>query len=120
MYVGTVQAVTDQRETWPVMKINQSTELSITDGLRMTLTCTTTVGKNNLARYDMRWTGMDLEHSLWIEQLHVTKQGGEIERKLFFRPWLDSLAGQYTCHLFMRNHPHATVYNKTFAISGMY
>ena len=120
VHVGTTQVVTDDRGTWPVMKINQSTELSITDGLRMSLSCTATVGKNNLARYDMRWTSMDLEHSLWIEQSHVNKQGDNVERKLLFKPWLDSLAGEYTCHLFMKNHPHATTYNKTFMITGMY
>ena len=63
---------------------------------------------------------MDLEHSLWIGQSHVNKQGDDIERKLFFRPWLDSVAGEYTCHVFMKNHPHATTYNKTFVITGMW
>ena len=101
------------------MKIVRSTELSITDALKMSLTCTATVGKNNLARYDMRWDGMDLEHSFWIQQSHVVKQGDNIERKLFFKPWLDSLAGQYTCHLVRKNRPHAKVYNESFVISGM-
>ena len=113
---------TDKRGTWPAMKIVQSAELAITDALRMSYTCTATVGKKNLAHYDMRWSGMDLEHSLWIEQsnVHVSKNGDSIERRLLFRPWLDSLAGEYTCHLFMKNHPHATMYNKSFVISGMY
>ena len=102
------------------MKIVQSMEISIPDALRMTLTCTATVGKDKLAQYDMRWSGMDLEHSLWIVQSHVKKEGDDIERKLFFKPWLDSLAGEYTCNLVMKNHPHAKTYNKSFKISGMY
>ena len=102
------------------MKIVQSMEISITDALRMTLTCTATVGNDKLAQYDMRWSGMDLEHSLWIAQSHVTKQGNDIERKLFFKPWLDSLAGEYTCHLVTKNHPHAKTYHKSFVISGTY
>ena len=120
MYVATEQVDTDKGGMWPAMKIVQSTELAITDALRMSLTCTATVGKDNLARYDMRWSGMDLEHSLWIQQLHVTKEGDNIERKLIFKSWLDSLVGEYTCHLFMKKHPHATMYNKSLTISGTY
>ena len=107
-----------QTENWPVIKINQSMEFSIVDALRMSLTCTATVGKNNLIRYDMRWSGMNLDNSLWIQQSHVKKEGDYIEKKLFFKPWLDSLAGEYTCHLFVKNHPHATAYNRSHVIGG--
>lgn len=104
---------------WPPMKIVQSTELSITDALRMSLTCIAIVGENNLTRYNMKWSGMDLENSLWIEQSHVTKQGDNIERKLLFKPWLDSLAGEYTCHIVAKNHPQGNMHSKSFVITGM-
>ena len=100
------------------MKIVQSMELSITDALRMSLKCTATVGKNNLAKYDMTWSGMDLEHSLWIKQSHVTKQGDNIERTLLFMPWLNSHAGEYTCYLVIRNYPDILMHNKSYAIQG--
>ena len=100
------------------MRIVQSMELSITDALRMSLKCTATVSKNDLAKYDMRWSGMDLEHSLWIKQSHVTRQGNNIERRLFFKPWLDSHAGKYTCHLIIRNYPDIMMHNKSYLIQG--
>ena len=109
---------TGQTRTLPVMKINQTVELSVADALIMSLTCTATVGNNNTARYTMRWSGMNLNHSLWIEQPSVTRQEDYVKRKLFFKPWLDFLAGEYTCHLFMTNQPHAIVYNKSYVING--
>ena len=118
-HVGTSQIESSQNKTWPIMTIIQSTELSITDSLRMSLTCIASVGQNNLSRFDIGWSGMDLEHSLWLEQSHVTKHGENIEKKLFFKPWLYSLAGEYTCHLFKKNHPHSILYSKSYVISGM-
>ena len=115
---------TKQRKTWPTMKIVQSMEFSINgvliiDALVMSLKCTATVGKNNLAKYDMTWSGMDLEHSLWIKQSHVTKQGDNIERTLLFMPWLNSHAGEYTCHLVIRNYPDIIMmHNKSYVIQG--
>ena len=117
IHAGTVE--TSNVETWPAMKIVQSMEFSITDALRMSLNCTATVGKDKLAQYDMRWSGMDLEHSLWIAQSHVIKQGDNIEKKITFRPWLDSVAGKYTCHLVTRKRPQQQVFNQSFVISGM-
>ena len=63
VYIHTGTVETSNVETWPAMKIVQSMEFSITDDLRMSLTCTATVGKDKLAQYDIRWSGMDLEHS---------------------------------------------------------
>jgi len=102
------------------MKVVQIPEFSIIDALRTSLKCTATVGKNNLVRYDMKWSGVRSEHSLWIQQSHVTKKGDDIERSLIFKPWLDSLAGEYTCHLVLKNHPSAMMHNKSFTISGMF
>ena len=118
--LGTTQMDAGRTENLPVIKINQSMEISIVDALTMSLTCTATVGKNNFACYGMRWSGMNLENSLWIQQSDIKKEGDYIEKKLFFKPWLDSLAGEYTCHLFVKNHPHATAYNRSHVISGKY
>ena len=109
----------DQRGTWPIMTINLSTEFSLTDALMMSLTCTVTVGQNNSDLYDIRWNGMALKrHSLLIQQSHVSKYGDNIKKKLIFKPWLNSLAGEYTCHLFKKNNLHSVLYNKSYVISG--
>ena len=110
---------TDSKRTWPVMEIVQSIDFSLTDALKMTLTCKAIVGKNNSIWYDMRWSGMNTKLSVWMEQSHVAKKGDNVERRLIFRPWLDLLAGEYTCHLIEKNHNNAKIYNKSFVISGM-
>jgi len=120
MCICTDTGSTDRSGTWPTMEIAQLTDISITDALRMSLKCTATVGKNNLARYDMKWSGVHSEHSLWIQQSHITKKGDNIERSLTFKPWLDLLAGEYTCHLVVKNHPSTMMHNKSYVISGMY
>ena len=115
---GTV-GYTDNKRTWPVMEIVQSIDFSLTDALKTTLTCKAIVGKNNSMWYDMRWSGMNTKLSLWMEQSHVAKKGDNVERRLIFRPWLDLLSGEYTCHLIEKNHNNAKMYNKSFVISGM-
>ena len=108
------------------MEIVQSVDVSLTDALTMSLTCTATCNctiekdnmtLSNVSQYDMKWSGMDLEHSLWIEQSHVIKEGDIIERKLFFKPWLGSHAGDYFCHLMKKNYSH--VKTKKTVVSGM-
>ena len=107
------------------MNITQSVGLSLTDALTMSLTCTVTcnctVEKNNviisnISQYDVEWSGMDLKHSLWIEQSDVIMERDIIKRKLFFKPWLASHAGDYFCHL-MKNQSH--VKTKKTVASGM-
>ena len=119
MYLYTTQIDIVQRGTWPIMTINLITELSLTDALMMSLTCTVTVGQNNSDLYDIRWNGMALKHSSWIHQSNVSKYGDNIEKKLVFEPWLNSFAGEYTCHLFKKNNLHSVLYNKNYVISGM-
>lgn len=82
----------------------------------MRLTCKATVMKNNLNQYTMKWSGKNLEQSVWITQSEVIKQGNNIKRYLTFKPWLDSHKGKYTCHLIMKDHPLVV---KSFLISGM-
>ena len=117
--IGTILVDTGQTGTLPVMEIHQSVELSVADALIMSLTCTATIEKNDTVGYYMGWSGMDLKYSLWIQQSPVTRQGGYIKRKLYFKPWLDFLAGEYTCHLYMKDQPHATEYKKSYVTSGM-
>ena len=76
-------------------------DTSQTDGYRMYLKCSASV--NNYHHVDMRWSGRGLQQSLWVRQAHVTRQEGYIERKLFFKPWLDLHAGEYTCNLNVRD-----------------
>ena len=118
-YVYTTPIDIDQRGTWPIMTINLMTEFSLTDALMMSLTCTVTVGQNNSDLYDIRWNGTALKYSLWIQQSDVSKYGDNIEKKLVFKPWLNSFAGEYTCHLFKKNNLHSVLYNKSYVISGM-
>ena len=71
---------------------------SRTDGFRMYLRCVAAVNSDH--HVDMRWSGDGLQQqSHWVRQTHVTRQGGYVERKLSFNPWLDSHAGEYTCNL---------------------
>ena len=119
MYLYTTQIDIVQRGAWPIMTINLITEFSLTDALMMSLTCTVTVGKNISDLYDIRWNGTALKHSLWIQQSDVSKHGDNIEKKLIFEPWLNSFAGEYTCHLFKKNNLHSVLYNKSYVISGM-
>ena len=69
------------------------------DGYRMYLACAASVNINLTDKVVMTWSGMGLQQSLWVSRSHVTKQEGYIERKLFFKPWLDMHAGEYTCNL---------------------
>ena len=115
------------------MKIVQSVGVSLTDALTMSLTCTATcnctVEKDNttisnISQYDMKWSGMNLEHSLWIEQSHVIKEGDVIERKLFFKLWLGSHAGDYFCHFMKKDQSHVktqkTVASGTLLVRTLY
>ena len=92
-------------------------DFSQTDGYRMYLKCVVSVNSNH--RVDMRWSGRGLQQSLWARQAHVTRQGGCIERKLFFKPWLDFHAGEYTCNLNISdNNSKFVTVKKTIIVSG--
>jgi len=70
---------------------------------------------------DMRWSGIGLKQSLWVNQLQVTTQGNHTMRKLCFRPWLDLHAGKYTCHVDVKvTNSSELTENKTITVNGMY
>ena len=96
------------------LEITQTMGFALLDGYRMHLTCSTSKSNNTAIAYvDMRWSGMGLR-SLWVKQSEVKKQNDYIERKLFFEPWLDQHAGEYTCHLTVKvNNSHTVTVNKT-------
>jgi len=77
--------------------------------------------KGNLTYHiDMSWSGKGLK-SLWISQLQVLKQGKWTMRKLYFRPWLDSHAGNYTCHANVKDTDNSElIVNKTFTVNGIH
>ena len=91
-------------------------DFSLTDGYRMYLTCVASV--NSSHRVDMRWSGKGLGQSLWVRQARVTREGDHIERKLFFKPWLDSQAGEYTCNLNVQDNKSKYTVKKIFTIGG--
>ena len=91
-------------------------DFSLTDGYRMYLTCVASV--NSSHHVDMRWSGKGLGQSLWVRQAHVTRERGHIERKLFFKPWLDSQAGEYTCNLNVQDNKSKYAIKKIFTIGG--
>ena len=109
------------------LEITQTMGFALIDGYRMHLTCSTSKSNNSAIAYvDMRWSGIGLR-SLWVKQSDVNKQNDSIERKLFFEPWLDQHAGEYTCHLTVKvnnshtataNNSHTVTVNKTYLLSG--
>ena len=101
------------------LEITQTMRLALIDGYRMHLICLNSKSSNDAIAYvDMSWSGMGLR-SLWVKQSDVKKQNDYIERKLFFEPWLDQHAGEYTCHLTVKvNNSHTVTVNKTYLLSG--
>jgi len=108
-------------DSYPQLNITQSMESSLTDGYKMCLTCVASISSNKLTNYvaDMKWSGVGLQQqSLWVHQYHTKIQDDRIERKLLFNPWLDSHAGEYTCHLVIKNNSILTV-KKSIMVRGM-
>jgi len=101
------------------INITQSMDLPMIESFRMYLTCMASVNKGNY-HVDIKWSGKGLK-SLWITQLQVMKQGKLTMRKLYFHPWLDSHAGNYTCHVNVKDTDNSElIVNKTFTVNGMH
>ena len=67
----------------------------------------------------MRWSGVGLQQSLWVKQSNISRQEDYIKRTLYFEPWLDLHAGEYTCSLVIRNVDNCYfMMNKTIEIKG--
>lgn len=103
------------------MNITQSMERSLVDGFTMCMICMASVIKGNSTYHvDMRWSGVGLQQSLWVNQLQVMRHRNCIVRKLCFSPWLDSHAGEYTCHVVMKDDVNfIIILNKTCTVNGM-
>ena len=101
------------------LEITQTMGLALIDGYRMHLICSNSKSSNDAIAYvDMSWSSMGLR-SLWVKQSDAERQDDYIERKLFFEPWLDQHAGEYTCHLTVKvNNSHTVTVNKTYILSG--
>ena len=93
-------------------------DFSLTDGYRMYLTCAASVNNSHDVQVDMRWSGKGLGQSHWVKQAHITRERGHIERKLFFKPWLDSQAGEYTCNLYVKDNKSKYTVKKIFTVGG--
>ena len=103
------------------IKITQTMGLALIDGYRMHLTCLASKSSNNTITYvDMKWSGVGLLQSLWVQNSDVKKNNDHIEQKLYFEPWLDQHAGDYTCHVTLKDNNHTFTVNKTYTVSGKY
>ena len=105
-----------------LMNITQSMEMALVDGYSMCLTCMASVIGSNVTRnVIMRWSGVGLQQSLWVNQLPVVTHRHCVVRKLCFTPWLSSHAGDYICHVDVKNDFNFELtLNKSFTVNGMY
>ena len=98
-------------------------EISLTDGYTMCVTCMAAVTEDNYSRHhvDVRWSGVGLLQSLWVNQLEAVTYRNCIAKKLCFSPWLDSHAAEYTCYLTVEADSNfSVIINKSITINGMY
>lgn len=98
--------------TWPLV-----------DAITMKLTCMIIFDSgHHLSSYiDMRWTGIGLKKSLWVKQSDIRKGTDYFELSLNFNPWLNSHAGEYTCHFAIKDKGISIfTLNKTFEVKGKY
>ena len=87
------------------------------DAVRYGLTCKACDSKFNLV--NINWSGVRYQKSVWITELQVKRVGFCIERDLDFRPYLEYHAGDYTCHLTIKDNDGSTfVVNKTVNIKS--
>ena len=95
----------------------------LVDGVPQTLTCQVFSDENyGLNKFiDIRWSGVSFQKSLWVKQYPIKKENDHIERKLEFRPCLEYHAGDYTCHLTVRDKDGSTfMVNKTKQLKRKY
>jgi len=46
---------------------------------------------------------------LWVQRSDITKRNNHVERRVMLKPWLESHAGIYTCHLAIKDN-QASIY----------
>ena len=94
--------------------------VALIDGFRMHLTCLASINDSNLISFvDMKWSGLGMK-SLWVNQSDIKKHDNTIKRELFFEPWLDLHAGEYTCHVLVELNDNNFTWNKTFLVDSKY
>ena len=95
----------------------------LVDGVPLKFTCKAFANNNyRLDKFvDMKWTGVGFQKSLWVKQSPIKKQQSYIERVLQFRPCLEYHAGDYTCHLTVRDKDGSTfMVNETKQLKRKY
>ena len=101
--------------------ISQKIDGSLIDGFKLYLKC---VAKVDLTYFvDMRWNSKHWMPTVWMQQSPIIKwkYHNSVERTLLFNPWLDSQAGEYTCHVTVKvNDSFSYMVNKTKVVSGKY
>ena len=100
-----------QRVVWP----------PVVDGIKLQLTCKAIVKNGHEAiTFDaIDWTGGSVRKSLWVKLGRSTKTENSIERAVLFKPWLESHAGMYTCHLVIKdNYNSIFMMHKTIEVKG--
>ena len=94
----------------------------IVDAIKLQLTCEATVKNGHEAiTFDaINWTGGGVRKSLWVQLINVKKKTkNRIERAVLFRPWLESHAGMYTCHLVIKdNYNSIFMMHKSIEVKG--
>ena len=78
------------------------------DGINLELLCKASV-KNGDEIVAIEWTGVGAHKSLWVQQSDITKRNNHVERRVMLKPWLESHAGIYTCHLAIKDK-QASIY----------
>ena len=104
------------------MNIIQMMEIPLTDGYTMCAACMASVTKGNSSYHvNMRWGGIGMQRSLWVNQLEAVTYRNCIVKKLCFSPWLNSQAGEYTCYLTVEGYNDFEItVNKTITVYGTY
>ena len=102
------------------MDMIQVMEMPLTDGYTMCVICMASVTRGNSSYHvKMKWSGVGLRYSLWVNQLEAERHKNCIVRKLCFSPWLDSQAGEYTCRVTVKDgHNFRLKKNKIITING--
>ena len=94
----------------------------IVDAIKLQLTCEAIVkNKHEAITFDaIDWTGGGVRKSLWVQLIGVKKKAKDhIERAVLFKPWLESHAGMYTCHLVIKDeHNSIFMLHKTIEVKG--
>ena len=106
-----VELDVSQKVVWPPM----------VDAIKLQMTCKAIVknGRKAITFVAIDWTGGDVHKSAWINLMQVKEAENHIERAVLFKPWLESHAGIYTCHLVIKDeHNSIFMIHKTIEVKG--